>query len=420
MSKSKLKILVVFGTRPEAIKMAPLVKALERRPDVFDAEVCVTAQHRAMLDQVLATFQLTPDYDLDVMREAQPLADVTSRILLGLRDVIRVSAPDWVLVQGDTTTAFAAALAAFYEKKLVGHVEAGLRTRRKHSPWPEETNRQLVGALADLHFAPTSRARQNLLLEHVSPRSIVVTGNTVVDALLTVAERGRTVHREALAARFPFLDPGKKMILVTGHRRESFGEAFREMCHALVELVSRRPDVQLVYPVHLNPNVQEPVHAILGSAPPDARARIHLIAPVDYAPFVYLMDKSTFIVTDSGGVQEEAPSLGKPVLVTRNDTERPEAVDAGTARIVGTSRKRIVAEALRLLEDPRAFERMSRAHNPYGDGHASERIVAALLARAGETVDVVQSAEISKSGGTHESRSTERARVVASELELQD
>ncbi|AKV04177.1 UDP-N-acetylglucosamine 2-epimerase [Labilithrix luteola] len=420
MSKSKLKILVVFGTRPEAIKMAPLVTALRRRPDVIDAEVCVTAQHRSMLDQVLETFQLAPEYDLDVMREAQPLADMTSRILLGLRDVIRASAPDWVLVQGDTTTAFAAALAAFYEKKLVGHVEAGLRTRRKHSPWPEETNRQLVGTLADMHFAPTARAKHNLMLEHVDPRAIVVSGNTVVDALLSVAERCRTVDRHTLAARFPFIDPSKKLILVTGHRRESFGDAFREMCHALVDVVAQRPDVQLVYPVHLNPNVQEPVHAILGTAPPDVRARIHLIAPVEYAPFVYLMDQATFIVTDSGGVQEEAPSLGKPVLVTRNDTERPEALDAGTARIVGTSRVRIVREVLRLLDDPRVFERMSRAHNPYGDGHASERIVEALLARAAESADVVKPTEGVKPGGTHESRSTERTRVGVSELELQD
>jgi UDP-N-acetylglucosamine 2-epimerase (non-hydrolysing) len=379
MASERRRVLCVFGTRPEAIKMALLYKALRDDPS-FETELCVTAQHRAMLDQVLAIFEVTPRFDLDVMKSDQTLADVTSRILSGMTGVLREFRPDWILVQGDTTTAFVASLAAFYEKVAIGHVEAGLRTGFKYSPWPEEMNRALVGRLADVHFAPTARSRAALLAENVPDERIVVTGNTIVDALLWVSKKldEDDSMRGELDQRYSFLAPERRMILVTGHRRESFGKPFEDMCHAFVDIVRARPDVEIVYPVHLNPNVQAPVQAILAAAPADLRARIHLTEPAQYLPFVYLMKRCRFIITDSGGVQEEAPSLGKPCLVTRNDTERPEAVDAGTARLIGTRRERIIEESLRLLDDETHYRAMSRAHNPYGDGKANERIVDAL------------------------------------------
>jgi UDP-N-acetylglucosamine 2-epimerase (non-hydrolysing) len=365
--------------------MALLSKALEADA-AFEAAVCVTAQHRSMLDQVLSIFDVKPKFDLDLMKANQGLADLTGRILTGMTEVIREYKPDWIIVQGDTSTAFVSALAAFYEKVNVGHVEAGLRTGFKYSPWPEEMNRMLVGRLADLHLPPTARARDALLREGVPEDRIHVTGNTVVDALLWVAKKLDDDHvaRKALDERFSFLDPKRRLILITGHRRESFGKPFEDVCNAFVDIVRAKPDVEIVYPVHLNPNVQAPVKAILAAAPADLRGRIHLIEPVEYLPFVYLMKRATFIVTDSGGVQEEAPSLGKPVLVTRNDTERPEAVEAGTAKLIGTDRERIVKESLRLLDDAAHYASMSRAHNPYGDGKANERIVSILLETRGD------------------------------------
>ena len=378
------RVLCVFGTRPEAIKMALLSKALREEPD-FETDVCVTAQHRSMLDQVLSLFEVTPRFDLDVMKDNQGLADITSRIVTKMTDVIREVRPDWLIVQGDTTTAFVAALAAFYERVSVAHVEAGLRTGFKYSPWPEEMNRALVGRLADLHLPPTERARAALLREDVPDDRIVVTGNTVVDALLWVSNKldADAAARAELDRRFGFLDPGRRMILITGHRRESFGKPFENMCHAFVDIVRAKPEVEILYPVHLNPNVQAPVKAILAAAPEELRGRIHLIDPIEYLPFVYLMKRATFIVTDSGGVQEEAPSLGKPVLVTRNDTERPEAVEAGTAKLIGTDRARIVEESLRLLDDEAHYRSMSKAHNPYGDGKANERILSILRTAKG-------------------------------------
>jgi UDP-N-acetylglucosamine 2-epimerase (non-hydrolysing) len=359
--------------------MALLSQALRAHPD-FEAEVCVTAQHRSMLDQVLAIFDVKPGFDLDLMKENQGLADLTARMVTGMTDVLRSFEPDWLLVQGDTTTAFVAALAAFYEKVSVGHVEAGLRTGFKYSPWPEEMNRQLVGRIADLHLAPTDRAKRALLAENVPSERVHVTGNTVVDSLLWVSKKldDDRAARAALDQRFCFLDDSRRLILITGHRRESFGKPFEEMCQAFVDIVRARPDVEIVYPVHLNPNVQAPVKAILAAAPAGLRERIHLIDPVEYLPFVYLMKRCHFIVTDSGGVQEEAPSLAKPCLVTRNDTERPEAVEAGTAKLIGTSRERIVTESLRLLDDEAHYRAMSHAHNPYGDGHSNERIIEIL------------------------------------------
>ncbi len=384
MSSAKRRVLVVFGTRPEAIKMALLSKALRSHGD-FDAEVCVTAQHRSMLDQVLDIFEVKPRFDLNLMQANQGLADITARIVTGMTGVLREWRPDWVLVQGDTTTAFVAALAAFYEKVNVGHVEAGLRTGFKYSPWPEEMNRMLVGRLADLHLPPTPRARDALLREGVPEDRVHVTGNTVVDSLLWVSSRLDDDHamRGKLDERFSFLDRKRRMILITGHRRESFGKPFEDMCNAFVDIVRAKPDVEILYPVHLNPNVQAPVKAILAAAPEELRGRIHLIDPVEYLPFVYLMKRSTFIITDSGGVQEEAPSLGKPCLVTRNDTERPEAVEAGTAKLIGTDRERIVKESLRLLDDEAHYRSMSRAHNPYGDGKANERIISILKSAKG-------------------------------------
>jgi UDP-N-acetylglucosamine 2-epimerase (non-hydrolysing) len=376
---ARRKVLVVFGTRPEAIKMALLAKALHAHPE-FEAEVCVTAQHRSMLDQVLAIFDVKPRFDLNLMLQNQGLADLTARCVTGMTTVLREWKPEWVLVQGDTTTAFVAALAAFYEKVSVGHVEAGLRTGFKYSPWPEEMNRQLVSRVADLHLAPTERAKKALLLENVPEERIHVTGNTVVDALLWVSQKldEDDKTRAELDMRFSFLDATKRMILITGHRRESFGKPFEDMCNAFVDIVRAKPDVEILYPVHLNPNVQAPVKAILASAPEELRSRIHLIDPIEYLPFVYLMKRCSFIITDSGGVQEEAPSLAKPCLVTRNDTERPEAVEAGTAKLIGTDRERIVSESLRLLDDEAHYTSMSRAHNPYGDGKANARIVEIL------------------------------------------
>jgi UDP-N-acetylglucosamine 2-epimerase (non-hydrolysing) len=368
-----VKVLSVFGTRPEAIKMAPVIKRMENVAGI-ESKVCVTAQHRQMLDQVLRLFEVTPDYDLNLMKPRQDLNDITANVLIGMRSVFREWRPDLVLVHGDTTTTFAASLAAFYEKIPVGHIEAGLRTGDVYSPWPEEMNRRLTGAISVLHFAPTERARQNLLAEGVFSDRIHVTGNTVIDALLQVAERidNDADLKEASRAGFPFLDAEKKLILVTGHRRENFGEGFENICHALKKL-GKRSDLQIVYPVHLNPNVQEPVRRILSDSP-----QVHLIDPLDYLPFVYLMTRSYLIITDSGGVQEEAPSLGKPVLVMRETTERPEAVEAGTVRLVGTGMNKIVSEAVRLLDDHAAYETMSMAHNPYGDGRASQRIVEIL------------------------------------------
>lgn len=367
--------MLVFGTRPEAIKMAPVVRALQKRADLFDVRVCVTGQHRQMLDQVLRVFSIRPDRDLDVMTANQDLTDLAANVMRGVRTAIAEERPDRILVQGDTTTTFAAGMAAFYGGVPVGHVEAGLRTGNLFAPWPEEMNRVLTSRVADVHFAPTERSRENLLRENVAPGTIHVTGNTVIDALLQVVsyiQENEHLSQE-LDERFGFLDRSRKLILVTGHRRENFGPAFESICRALRAIAESADDVEIVYPVHLNPNVQRPVRAILGDA-----ARIHLIDPVDYVPFVYLMQRAHLIVTDSGGVQEEAPSLGKPVLVMRDVTERPEAVDAGTVRLVGTDQDRLVREVMVLLRDEDAYLTMSRAHNPYGDGLAAERIAAVL------------------------------------------
>jgi len=366
----RMRILSVFGTRPEAIKMAPVVKALEATSGIESA-VCVTAQHRGMLDQVLTLFDITPAFDLDIMRDNQDLTHITSAVLTGLGDVLDQYQPDRILVHGDTTTTFAASLAAFYRKIPVAHVEAGLRTGDVFAPWPEEMNRRLCDTIADIYFAPTESAAANLKREGHNPANIVITGNTVIDALLDVT--GRLKDDQALQAsfneQFPFLDPARRLILVTGHRRENFGRGFEDICHALADL-SARQDIQIVYPVHLNPNVREPVNRILKD-----KTNIHLIEPLDYLPFVYLMDRSFLVITDSGGIQEEAPSLGKPVLVMRDVTERPEAVDAGTVRLVGTDQRRIVDAVAELLDDRSVYETMSLAHNPYGDGQAAARIV---------------------------------------------
>jgi len=368
-----MRVLTVFGTRPEAIKMAPVVKALADDP-YFEAKVCVTAQHREMLDQVLDIFTIKPDFDLNLMKPGQDLSDITSNVLLGMRDVYRQWLPDIVLVHGDTTTTLAASLSAYYAKLRIGHVEAGLRTGNKYSPWPEEMNRRITGSVTDLHFAPTAAARSNLLSEGVSTDSIHITGNTVIDALLDVVSRIRADDelRSRFDAKFDFLDYKKRLVLVTGHRRENFGAGFENICHALADIASRG-DVQVVYPVHLNPNVQEPVRRILSDV-----KDLFLIEPQEYLPFIYLMDRSSLLITDSGGVQEEAPSLGKPVLVMRDTTERPEAVDAGTVKLVGTDTAAIVREARVLLDDPAAYEAMARAYNPYGDGQAAGRISDAL------------------------------------------
>ncbi|ALM54660.1 non-hydrolyzing UDP-N-acetylglucosamine 2-epimerase [Halomonas huangheensis] len=366
-----MKTLCAFGTRPEAIKMAPLALALQA-DERFDAKVCVTGQHREMLDQVLDLFALVPDYDLAVMRPGQDLTDVTAAILQGMRDVLSTVKPDIVLVHGDTATTFAVTLAAYYQQIPVAHVEAGLRTGNIYSPWPEEANRKLTGALAELHFAPTDRSCENLLAEGVSPDKVHVTGNTVVDALLDVVARleGDDSYQQQFGAHFDFLDSNRKLILVTGHRRESFGDGFERICRALHDTAAQHPEVQIVYPVHLNPNVREPVNRLLSDVD-----NVHLIEPLDYLPFVYLMNRAHIILTDSGGIQEEAPSLGKPVLVMRETTERPEAVQAGTVKLVGTDVDRIVSELKTLLTDQQAYEAMSYAHNPYGDGKACARIL---------------------------------------------
>jgi len=368
------KVLTVFGTRPEAIKMAPLVEAL-RKDQRFDAQVCVTAQHREMLDQVLDLFGITPDHDLNVMKPGQTLHEVTSRILEGLAPLLKSEQPDVVLVHGDTATTLAASLAAYYSRVPVGHVEAGLRTGNMDSPWPEEGNRRGTAALASLHFAPTQKARENLLKENIDPQSVTVTGNTVIDALFSVRER-ITSHKnltDRLADEFSFLDLDRKLVLVTGHRRESFGGGFERICEALRRIANQYPEAEIVYPVHLNPNVKEPVHGLLGGV-----ENVHLIEPLDYLPFVFLMNQAQIILTDSGGIQEEAPSLGKPVLVMRETTERPEALEAGTVRLVGTNVELIVSEVEGLMDDAAAYEAMSRAHNPYGDGKACLRILEAL------------------------------------------
>ncbi len=370
------KILMVFGTRPEAIKMAPVYRALKNTPSI-DVRVCVTGQHRQMLDQVLELFGIKPEFDLNLMKPGQDLSDITSNVLLGLRGVFKQWLPDMVLVHGDTSTTLGASLGAYFAKVQVGHVEAGLRTGNKYAPWPEEMNRRLTGALADLHFAPTEQSRHNLLSEGVTSENIIVTGNTVIDALLEVVKSVQTdpILQAEMAERFHFLDSTKRMVLVTGHRRENFGQGFENICQALAQL-AQRGDVQVVYPVHLNPQVQEPVNRILGQC-----SNVHLLGPQDYLPFVYLMHRSNLIVTDSGGVQEEAPSLGKPVLVMRDTTERPEAVAAGTVRLVGTRTQRIVDTAHLLLDDPLAYQSMARAHNPYGDGQAAQRIAQILSAQ---------------------------------------
>ncbi len=382
------KVLSVFGTRPEAIKMAPVVKEFAKRPDAFISRVCVTAQHRQMLDQVLDLFEIIPDHDLDIMKAGQDLFDVTCNVLKGLKAVLQKEQPDIVLVHGDTTTTLAASLAAFYCQIPVGHVEAGLRTHNKFAPFPEEINRQVASRLADFHFAPTETARQNLLAESVRDSSIYLTGNTVIDALLMMVEKVRQPRVKAeveadLIRCYPQLrvllrtgleKKNHRLILVTGHRRENFGDGFEAICQALKRIVIEYNDVEIVYPVHLNPNVQEPVKRILAGVP-----SIHLIDPLDYLPFVYLLDRSYLVITDSGGVQEEAPSLGKPVLVMRETTERPEAVEAGTVKLVGTSVEKIVDETRRLLTDPTQYKKMSQAHNPYGDGRACRRIAEAVL-----------------------------------------
>lgn len=360
----------MFGTRPEAIKMAPVLGALLKRKHI-ETRVCVTAQHRQMLDQVLELFCIRPQYDLNIMKSGQGLTEITSEILLRLDTIVKEFKPNRILVHGDTTTTMAASLAAFYRKIPVGHVEAGLRTGNRYSPWPEEMNRKITSAIADLHFAPTEAARDNLLCEGVEAKRIVVTGNTVIDALMSVVERFRTDHslNNTMKKSFGYLDGKKKLILVTGHRRENFGSRFEGICSALSRLAQRNA-VQIVYPVHLNPNVQEPVKRILGD-----QTNIFLIEPQDYLPFVFLMKQSYLIITDSGGVQEEAPSLGKPVLVMRDTTERPEAVEAGTVRLVGADPDRIVAEAEKLINDCAEYKKMTLIHNPYGDGCASQRIV---------------------------------------------
>lgn len=369
-----IKVLSVFGTRPEAIKMAPLVNLLKETEGI-ESKVCVTGQHREMLDQVLKLFNIVPDYDLAIMKAGQDLYDVTTSILLNIKAVLRDFKPDIVLVHGDTSTTFAAALACYYEKTAVGHVEAGLRTGNIYSPWPEEANRKLTGALTTLHFAPTDTSKQNLLNENTSPKSIVVTGNTVIDALHQVVAKidADAELTKNFEQQFPYGLNGRRLVLVTGHRRESFGSGFEQICAGLKQIAQQFPDTDVVYPVHLNPNVREPVFRLLSDT-----SNVHLIEPQDYLPFVYLMSRSTVVLTDSGGIQEEAPSLGKPVLVMRDTTERPEAVAAGTVKLVGTDAEVIVKEVSRLLTDKAYYEQMSFAHNPYGDGKACGRIIEAI------------------------------------------
>ncbi len=372
-----MKVLVIFGTRPEAIKMAPVIKELKKYPETFTCSVCVTAQHRQMLDQMLNFFEIKTDYDIDIMAPGQNLFDLTCNVLQGLKQVLEKEMPDIVLVQGDTTTTMAAALASYYLRIKIGHVEAGLRTQNKYAPFPEEINRKILGSLADLYFAPTETSKQNLLKEGVAEDTIFITGNTVIDAVLSVvaAIRKNAKIRQNLDTKFSFLEKNKRIILVTGHRRENFGKGLENICLALSEIARANPDIDIVYPVHLNPKVQEPVTNIFKRA---KLKNVHLIEPLDYLSFVYLMEGSYFIITDSGGAQEEAPSLGKPVLVIRETTERPEAVTAGTVKLVGTDKKRIVEEALLLLNDADAYSVMSMVYNPYGDGKAAERIIKIL------------------------------------------
>lgn len=370
------KIMLVFGTRPEAIKMAPLYHALKMRPDLFETHVCVTAQHRQMLDQVLRVFDIQADIDLDLMRAGQDLFDVTSSVLLGMREVLKTHQPDILLVHGDTTTSLASAIAGFYAGITVGHIEAGLRTHDIFAPFPEEFNRQVVGKVANWHFSPTALSRQNLLNEGMPESRIVVTGNTVIDALHWVLDRIESdTLRQARISKFledrlPFSWQQQRFVLITGHRRENFGDGFMQICEALKELAFNYPEIHFVYPVHLNPNVQGPVNSILMGL-----SNVHLIDPLDYEPFVYLLKQCHLVLTDSGGIQEEAPSLGKPVLVMREVTERPEAVKAGTVRLVGANRERIVANVSELLENELSYKKMSHAHNPYGDGKACGRII---------------------------------------------
>lgn len=380
------KIMLVFGTRPEAIKMAPLVKEFQKHPDKFKTIVCVTGQHREMLDQVLRIFEITPDFDLNIMKQGQDLYDVTARVLTGMREVLKSACPDLVLVHGDTTTSTSAALAAFYQQIPVGHVEAGLRTHNIYSPWPEEMNRQLTGRIATWHFAPTRLSRQNLLAEGIDGNHILVTGNTVIDALYMVVDKIK--NDKALDAELKTtlrqagydvnrLNGGRRLVLITGHRRENFGEGFMHMCTAIRDLVQKYPGVDFVYPMHLNPNVRKPIHEVFGENL-SGLDNMFFIEPLEYLSFVYLMEKSALVLTDSGGIQEEAPGLGKPVLVMRDTTERPEALEAGTVKLVGTDYDKIVSEVSALLDDAAQYERMSKAVNPYGDGKACERIMAYL------------------------------------------
>ena len=377
-------ILLVFGTRPEAIKMAPLVKEFQKYPETFKTIVCVTGQHREMLDQVLRIFDIQPDYDLNIMKQGQDLYDVTARVLTGMREVLKETQPDIVLVHGDTTTSTAAALAAFYQQIPVGHIEAGLRTHNIYSPWPEEVNRQITGRIATYHFAPTSLSKDNLLQEGVSEERIIVTGNTVIDALYMVVEKIKNdgilsceLEKVLKASGYDIsrLSDGRKLVLITGHRRENFGDGFISMCKAIKSLSEKYPEVDFVYPMHLNPNVRKPIHEVFGES---QRANLFFIEPLEYLSFVYLMEKSAIVLTDSGGIQEEAPGLGKPVLVMRDTTERPEALEAGTVKLVGTDYDKIVNEVSGLLDSQEYYEKMSKAINPYGDGKACSRIVKAL------------------------------------------
>lgn len=384
------KILIVFGTRPEAIKMAPLIKELQLQPEVFDTIVCVTGQHREMLDQVLRIFEIIPDYDLNIMKHNQDLYDITSSILLGMRDVIKKVEPDIVLVHGDTTTSTATALAAFYQHVPVSHVEAGLRTQNIYSPWPEELNRQITSRIASFHFAPTKMSMSNLISEGIDENKIEVTGNTVIDALQMVIKKiknDKAIEKQIKATLaleginellLSSWTESRQLVLITGHRRENFGDGFINICQAIKELAIKYPHVDYVYPVHLNPNVKKPVFDILREDLLQPLNNIHLISPLDYLPFVYLMNRSHIVLTDSGGIQEEAPSLGKPVIVMRDTTERPEAIQAGTVKLAGTNRKNIVTEISRLLSDPNYYQSIAQAANPYGDGYASERIVEIL------------------------------------------
>ena len=377
-------MMLVFGTRPEAIKMSPLVKEFQKYPEKFETIVCVTGQHREMLDQVLRIFDIQPDYDLNIMKQGQDLYDVTARVLTGMRDVLKETRPDIVLVHGDTTTSTAAALAAFYQQIPVGHIEAGLRTHNIYSPWPEEVNRQITGRIATYHFAPTSLSKDNLLQEGVSEERIIVTGNTVIDALYMVVEKIKNdgilsceLEKVLKASGYDIsrLSDGRKLVLITGHRRENFGDGFISMCKAIKSLSEKYPEVDFVYPMHLNPNVRKPIHEVFGES---QRANLFFIEPLEYLSFVYLMEKSAIVLTDSGGIQEEAPGLGKPVLVMRDTTERPEALEAGTVKLVGTDYDKIVNEVSGLLDSQEYYEKMSKAINPYGDGKACSRIVKAL------------------------------------------